>query len=119
MPQKQEGSYTQRGKVLLLVTHRPAEMSYGTVSIQAGYTYKPESNVTVDVDGRVFTLFTDGSYAWVRDAKTERDLIAAMRIGRGVTVKGASGRGTPTTDTYSLAGLSAALDAINAACKAP
>jgi hypothetical protein len=118
-PQKQEGNFTQRGKVLLLVTHRPAEKSFGTVSIQAGYTYKPATDVTVDIDGRVFTLFTDGSTAWVRDAKAERDLLAAMRAGRGMAVKGTSSRGTVTTDLYSLAGLSAALDAINAGCKAP
>jgi hypothetical protein len=41
---------------------------------------------------------------------------AAMRDGKQMVVKGVSSRGTKTTDTYSLAGVSQAYDAINEAC---
>jgi hypothetical protein len=40
-----------------------------------------------------------------------------MRKGQALSVKGTSMRGTSTVDTYSLDGLTAALAAIDTACK--
>jgi hypothetical protein len=40
-----------------------------------------------------------------------------MKSGAALTVKGTSWRGTVTTDTYSLKGLSAAMAKIDEACK--
>ena len=42
-----------------------------------------------------------------------------MRAGANMIVRGKSWRGTNTKDTYSLLGFTAALRAINKACKAP
>ena len=39
-----------------------------------------------------------------------------MKAGKQLIVRGTSSRGTATTDTYSLAGFSAALAAIDKAC---
>lgn len=119
VPQKQEGDFGKRGKVLILITHRPAEKSFGNVSVQAGYIYKPGSEALVEINGRLFTLFTDGGYAWTRNPEADKELQAAMKVGRTLSVKGTSNRGTVTTDRYSLDGFSAAMDAINSACKAP
>ena len=43
--------------------------------------------------------------------------MAAMKGGKAMVVKGTSSRGTLTTDTYSLAGFTAAYAAIGKACK--
>jgi hypothetical protein len=115
-PKKAEGNYTARGQTYLLVTHRPAEKVVGEVSIAAGYTFKPNSEATADIDGKAFTLFTQGENAWARNAQADRDLVRAMRAGKQMVIKGTSSRGTATTDTYSLSGVSAALEAINKAC---
>lgn len=116
-PKKSEGDYSQRGYAYVLVTHRPAEKAVGEVSIRAGYTYKEGSEVEVKVDGGPpFKLFTDDGLAWTREAKTDQALVAAMKAGAGMTIKGTSSRGTLTTDTYSLKGFTAALEAINKAC---
>jgi hypothetical protein len=40
-----------------------------------------------------------------------------MKTGKELKVRGTSWRGTKTVDTYSLAGISAALAAIDDACK--
>jgi hypothetical protein len=40
-----------------------------------------------------------------------------MKAGKSLKVKGTSWRGTTTEDTYSLVGISAALAAIDKACK--
>lgn len=116
-PKKAEGKYTSRGDVHLLVTHRPAEKVTGEVSITTGYDYREGKNVEVDIDGKTFTMFTRGDNAWAYDAAADRAIVAAMKAGRQMIVRGTSTRGTLTTDTYSLTGFSAALAAIDKACK--
>lgn len=105
-----------RGEIYAMITHRPAENSTGVVSIVTGYTYKPNSDVQVTIGNQRFSLFTDGDTAWARDDATDRALVAAIKGGSSMTVIGTSSRGTKTTDTYSLAGSSAAYQAISQNC---
>jgi Invasion associated locus B (IalB) protein len=116
VPKKKEGSYTVRGDTYVLATHRPGEKVFGEISVEAGYTYKPGSEVEVNIDGQAFKLFTQGGNAWAYDEKADRALIEAMKAGRQMVVKGTSSRGTLTTDTYSLSGFSAAMQTIDKAC---
>lgn len=116
-PQKAEGKYTERGKIYLLVSHRPADKVSGEVSVEAGYAYRDGSDVTAAVDGvRTFKMFSRGENAWNYDAKTDRAMIEAMKRGKELVIKGRSARGTATTDTYALSGFSAAYEAISKAC---
>jgi len=105
-----------RGEIYAMITHRPAENSTGVVSIVTGYTYKSNSDVQVTIGNQRFSLFTDGDTAWARDDATDRALVAAIKGGSAMTVVGTSARGTKTTDTYSLAGSSAAYQAISQQC---
>ena len=116
-PKKAEGKYTSRGQPYVIVSHRPKDKSLGVIEIGAGYAYKKESEADVAIGDKSFRLFTDGSNAWARDAKTDRALVAAMKVGKAMVVKGTSSRGTLTTDTYSLTGFTAAFAAIGKACK--
>ena len=75
-----------------------------------------DSSVEVKVDGRPFKLFTDGEHAWTRTNDEDRTLIAAMKGGVSMTVRGTSIRDTYSLDTYSLSGFTAAYDAMRAAC---
>lgn len=116
-PTKSEGQYTQRGTVLAIISHRAEEKRIGEVGFQAGYTFKPGAEVIATIDDKsTFKLFTQGGHAWGYDAKADKAMIAAMRAGDKLVVKGVSSRGTKTTDTYSLKGFTAALKAINTAC---
>lgn len=116
VPKKKEGNYTVRGDTYVLATHRPNEKVFGEISVEAGYTYKPGSEVEINIDGQTFKLFTQGGNAWAYDEKADRALVDAMRAGRQMIVKGTSTRGTLTTDTYSLSGFSGALQSIDKAC---
>lgn len=118
VPKKAEGKYTRRGDTYTLISHRPGERVFGEVSVEAGYTYKPDSEVIVDVDGKKFKLFTKGGNAWASDAAADKEIVAAMKAGRQMIIKGTSSRGTLTTDTYSLSGITAAYNAIDKACGA-
>lgn len=115
-PQKDEGNYTRRGEIYAIVQHRPAEGTRNVFSIDAGYSYQDDSDVTVSIDGtRTFTLFTHKETAWASDEDDAR-LVEAMKAGGTMVVKGTSSRGTQTTDTYSLMGFTNAYNSINREC---
>lgn len=115
-PVKDEGKYTKRGRIYILVTHRPGENTVNQVQFTAGYTFKKGSAVRVAIGARKFELFTNADTAWARSAKDDAALVAAMRGGARMIVVGESSRGTKTTDTYSLSGITAAHNAIGKAC---
>ncbi len=115
-PSKAEGSYTRRGEVFALVTHRPAEGTKNVFSYITGYPYKPGSDATLKIDSGSFALFTQDETAWAPDAGTDNKIADSLRKGSKMTVKGMSLRGTSTTDTFSLKGSSAAHDAITKEC---
>jgi invasion protein IalB len=113
-PQKSLPENVTRGKIYILVTHRPAVKSLGVVSVEAGYSYKDGSDVDFIVEGKpAFKFFTRGGQAWTQD---DTAVVAALKAGKSLTVKGTSSRGTVTTDTYSLSGFTAAYQAIDKAC---
>jgi invasion protein IalB len=68
------------------------------------------------VDGQEFTMVTKEDGAWVESPAEEDQLVAAMRAGRQMTVKGRSHRGTDTTYTFSLSGVTASTNRIAEAC---
>ncbi len=117
IPKKSEGAVPNRGAVHVMVTHRPGEKRVGEVSITAGYAYKPNEPVVVEIDGQKYDLFTQGDTAWAADKERDAKLTAAMRRSAGnMIVRGTPTRGAKTVDTYSLAGFTAAWNAIGAAC---
>ena len=81
-----------------------------------GYQLKENSKVNVVIDGRTFVMFTKGNSAWVENAAEEPALVAAMKSGKDMSVQATSRRGTGTTYSYSLSGISAALKQIEG-CK--
>lgn len=115
-PDKDEGDYSKRGEIVALITHRPAEGTKNVFSYMAGYSYKKGADVNLSVDGKKFTLFTQNDMAWAADAAADTALANAIQKGTTMVVKGVSGRGTKTTDTFSLKGSTKAYEAITKAC---
>jgi invasion protein IalB len=113
-PRKTTGKYKLRGPTYMQVTHRIANRARNEVSITAGYSYKKDSSVSVQIDKKTFSMYTAGATAWSRD---DAVLVAAMRAGTSMNVTGTSKRGTVTKDRYSLSGFTAAHKAINRACR--
>ncbi|MGL6181779.1 MAG: invasion associated locus B family protein, partial [Aestuariivirga sp.] len=60
---------------------------------------------------------TNADGAWADKPETEKKIVSAMKNGKVLKISGTSWRGTATTDTYSLEGISAALAKIDDACK--
>jgi hypothetical protein len=106
-----------RDQPYMFVSTRPAEKVQNEVSIIIGYPFKPNSEATVEVAGTNFSMYTQQDGAWIKNAAEEARMIETMRRGAELVVKGTSGRGTLTTDVFSLRGLSQALDRIAQECK--
>ena len=116
-PKESEPKNAKRDPIFFLVTHRPGQNVRNEVSTIIGYPFKKEAIVKISVDEASFDLFTNGDGAWADTSAKDKQIVAAMRKGQKLAVQGTSWRGTSTTDTYSLEGLSAALGAIDTACK--
>lgn len=113
----QEGKEVEvtRSDIRLYIAYRPGQN--GEVSFQGGYPFAPDSTVEVDVGGTKFRLFTEGENAWAGSPEEDSRLVAALRGGSSAVVTGRSARGTNTTDTFSLSGVTAATNKARDTCK--
>ncbi len=107
----------ERGEPYLFISTRPAEKVKDEVSLVIGYPFKTDSEATVEVGTASFAMYTQNDGAWIKNAADEGRMVDTMRKGADLVIKGESGRGTKTTDTYSLKGLDQALARIAQECK--
>ncbi len=116
-PQDMKPAGANRDPVHFLVIHRKALGTKNEAQTIIGYPFNSTNpNVTASVDGRAFPMVTEGSAAWLASAKDESAFVTALKAGATLVVRGTSQRGTNTTDTYSLSGVTAAMGAIDKAC---
>jgi invasion protein IalB len=99
------------------VSTRPAEKVKNEVSVIVGYPQKAGHDATATVGSANYVMYTQNDGAWVKNAAEEAQMVDAMKKGADLVVKSESGRGTKTTDTYSLKGIAEALDKVAAECK--
>ncbi len=119
-PKSMEPKKAARDPVYFLISDWPGRRAKAELEVVPGYQYKDGSTVTAEIGKDKTPFFTknDGGAgsAWVDDAAAEQKLVGAMEHGAKLVVTGISQRGTTTHDTYSLGGLSEALEKVHAAC---
>ena len=106
-----------RNPVYMFISTRPADKVTNEVSIIIGYPFKPGSEASAQVGSTSFALYTQEDGAWIKNAAEEAQMVDAMRGGDNAIVKGESAKGTQTTDTFNLKGVSQALDRMAQECK--
>src|ERR1700736_2515194 len=106
-----------RDPAYAFVSTRPAEKVVNEVSVMIGYQLKPGSESTLEVGGARYAMYTQGDGLWIKNAAEEERMVEAMRKAADVVVKGVSAKGTETSDTFSLKGLSQALDRLTQDCR--
>lgn len=106
-----------RDPTYMFISTRPAEKVTNEVSVVLGYGLKPSSDAMVEVQGNRFAMYTQNDGAWIKNAAEENKLLEGLRKGADVVVRGESSRGTKTTDTYGLKGLTQALEKVGQECK--
>jgi invasion protein IalB len=99
------------------VSTRPSEKVKNEVSVIVGYTQKASVDATATVGTTNYAMYTQNDGAWVKNAAEEAQMVDTMKKGTDLVVKSVSEKGTQTIDTYSLKGLSQALDKVAEECK--
>ncbi len=106
-----------RNPIYMFISTRPADKVTNELSIIIGYPFKPGSEASAQIGSTSFALYTQQDGAWIKNAAEEAQMVDAMRAGDNVIVKGESAKGTQTTDTFNLRGVSQALDRVAQECK--
>lgn len=104
------------GDNFFLVSQKPGQNVAFEPQFMAGYELKAQTKVTVTVGDKSFSMFSSGKSAWMENAAEEPSLLAAMKVGKTMSIAATSKRGTATGYTFSLSGISKALDAVKS-CK--
>lgn len=105
------------GDVSFSISRSPGEGVQSQANFVTGYPFQENSTVTVDIDGKTFTMFTQGESAWLLNTAEEPQLLSAMRAGSSMKVSATSRRGNGTTYSYSLSGVTAASEKITQECQ--
>jgi len=106
----------RRGEIRLFVHFSPEEDVNGEVSFIGGYPFREGVDVKVDIGGESFSLFTFAEMAWTSSDDEDRKLVEALKRGRKAVVTGVSSRGTKTKETFSLSGITAAIEDAEKRC---
>ncbi len=101
----------------LYVSAWPKEGVRAEVSVKTTAPIKPGAPASIAIDQAVFKLFSRGDRAYVIDATDELKLVEAMKRSSSVVVLAQSERGVISKDTYSLAGITQALQAVSGGCR--
>jgi len=116
-PKERAPAGLKRDKAYIFVSTRPGEGVKNEVSIIMGFDVKADSSPKSEVGTASFDMIAQKDKLWVRNAAEEGHLLDAMRKGQRLIVKAASARGNATTDTYSLSGLTQALERVQKECQ--
>jgi hypothetical protein len=113
---KYSQTITSRDPVFFMITSIPAKKIKNEVSTIIGYAFGPNASVQLEVGENKYTLFTANTdTAWAMPEQ-EVALVNALKAGATMRVIGTSKRGTVTTDSYSLLGITAALNKMAMEC---
>lgn len=86
-------------------------------SFMAGYPLRDAPDPEVRIGSSRFSMFSAGNEGFVESTEDEERLVAAMRRGADMRLSAMSERGTATDYTFSLLGVSSALDRAAKACR--
>jgi len=115
-PKNMEPKNGNREPVYFYITRRISDNIRNQVSVVNGNPYKDGSKTIVEIGDERFTLFTKGDKAWIENIEEQNKLVDAMKRGITMIVRGTTGGGTNTTDTYSLSGVTAAIARLDQVC---
>jgi hypothetical protein len=116
LPVELNGRAVDHGDVFFMLAQHPGQNVRLEPQFTAGYPFKEESKVVLDIDGKKFSMFTRGQNAWLENPAQETTVVAAMKAGAKMSVSAVSRRGTQTSYAYSLSGVTASISDITS-CK--
>lgn len=115
-PKLVNGKPINRDPAHFLVIHRKSAGIKNEVQTLIGYPFSKDKKPAALIDGKVYPMLPENQAAWLASEADEAGFVTALKSGTTLVVKGTSLKGTDTTDTYTLAGVTAAMAAIDKAC---
>lgn len=115
-PKDRQPAKLERDPAFVFITTRPAEGVRNEVALVMGFPLKDNAQASADIDGDAFDLIAKGNNVWVKNPAKEKQFVEALRAGEKLVIKAPSVKGRMTTDTYSLKGLSQALERVQKEC---
>ena len=112
IPTQKEPADRDHGDVFFMLARHPGQNVNFEPQFTVGYPFAENSKVSLNIDGKQFSMFTKGSNAWMENPAEEPAVVLAMRNGRSMSLAGESRRGTKTKYSYSLSGVTASLKEI-------
>jgi hypothetical protein len=116
-PKQRAPADLKRDPAYVFISDRPGENIHDEVSIIMGFPMKDGGEAKADVSGDSFDLISKGTNAWIKNPAQEPAFVKALKKSAELVVKATSVKGHTTTDNYSLAGLSQALERVNQECR--
>ncbi len=116
-PKDRVPSGLPRDPAYVFISNRPAENVRNEISIIMGFPMKDGAEARAEIGNLGFDLVAKGPNAWVKNPAEEGQFIDAMKKSAKLVVKAPSIKGNVTTDNYSLAGFSQALDKVQKECQ--
>jgi hypothetical protein len=101
----------------MFVSTRPSEKVKNEISAIVGYPQRASADATATVGTANYAMYTQNNGAWIKNAAEEAQMVDTMRKGTDLVIRSVSGRGTKSSDTYTLKGLAEALDKVAQECK--
>lgn len=115
-PKERAPAKLKRDPAYVFISNRPGEKVRNEVSVIMGFAMKDGEAAHADISGENFDLVAKGANAWIKNPAEETRFVEALKKGSKLIVKAPSVKGNVTTDTYSLAGISEALDKVHKDC---
>lgn len=116
IPKTKEPANVTHGDVYITITHRPRRKVKDEVNFVVAYDLKTGSEAQGTISASRFAMFTEGKGAWNYDQEQDSKMVDAMKRGNTLVMSATSERGTNTNYRFSLAGFTAAYNAITAEC---
>ena len=102
---------------LLFISTRPTEGVRNEISLVMNFDLKEDVEHQAIIGNERFVLVAKGQNIWLKNPAEEGRMLDALRKGSALEIKGTSKRGNPTSDKYSLAGISQIVKRAEDACK--
>jgi hypothetical protein len=116
-PKERTPKGLNRDPAYLFISYRPAANVRNEVALITGYTMKDGAQPIAAIGALNFGLVSTDGKAWLQNAAEENQFVQQAKVGSSLTVRGTSKRGNSLSDTYSLKGLSQAIETAQKSCR--
>ena len=106
----------KRDAAFIYVSAWPKDGVKAEVSVKLGFPLKQDSIATIKVGSESYRLIVEDDKAFVDDATAELKLLEAMKRGSKLTIEVLSADGKTVRDTYSLRGVTKAIQSLSTTC---